>query len=81
MTPKIVEKESVHLNVSNDMFLPIKADHGTMCHFSDPTSQKWISFSTAIVKLVRASTEATASLEPPLRKSRDLCLKFSTNER
>jgi hypothetical protein len=67
-TPKIVEKESAHLNVSNEIFLPIKADHRTMCHFSDPASQKWISFSSAVVNLARANAETTAILDPPLSK-------------
>jgi hypothetical protein len=39
-----------------------------MCHFSDSTSQKYISTISAIVSLARTSAEATVNLEPPLCK-------------
>ncbi|PMD63001.1 ankyrin [Hyaloscypha bicolor E] len=42
-----------------------------MCHFSDPASQKWISFSSAVVNLARANAETTAILDPPLIRYRE----------
>ncbi|KAH8782222.1 hypothetical protein F5882DRAFT_439845 [Hyaloscypha sp. PMI_1271] len=68
---RIVEKGSAHLSVSNEILLPIKADHRTMCHFSDPASQKWISFSSAVMNLARANTETTATLDPRLPRHRE----------
>ncbi|KAE8452345.1 hypothetical protein EG329_001045 [Mollisiaceae sp. DMI_Dod_QoI] len=50
---RIVEKESAHLEVPNEHFLPIQSDHRGMCRFSNSTSQRYISTSSAIVNMIR----------------------------
>ena len=50
---KIVDKESAHLRLPNETFLPIPADHRAMCRFSDDRSQKFQAVKDAIVCLAR----------------------------
>ena len=61
---KIVDKESAHLRLPNETFLPIPADHRTMCRFSDDRSQKFQAVKDAIVGLARGDGRAFMDPRP-----------------